>query len=278
MEPNVSDLDDQLRHAASIREFSYSTVEGEHKNNFSRKDYIGLSLFNRCLQTHEATEILVRKSLLDDAWVLVRVLVEHSVNSAYMLFVADEQTADDFADYPNVRRYEELQHLKSTNENLVRQIFSLEDEEKLRQRFEAARARFQNRRGDRWCADDRLYKRASRVDEKISEAMQEEHISFKWIVNSVWRFGGTYVHGAADALADQISETNEAVRIQRKYTCEEAAQVLSSANLSLFLILLLVDLRLGAKNAQIIKLRFAQWIGKECGGPPAASDSAASQS
>jgi hypothetical protein len=95
--------------------------------------------------------------------------------------------------------------------------------------------------------------------------MNERHTSFKWMVNSVWRYGGSYVHGTADALIDQMSETEEGVRIQRTFTREEAAQVLFSANLAFFLILLLVDLRLGGKNAESIKLRFTKWGGEEEG-------------
>jgi hypothetical protein len=70
----------QMEEATRLREFAYTIVEGKHEDIFTRKDYIGLSLFNRCLQTHEATEIVVKHSLIDDAWVLVRALVEHAVN------------------------------------------------------------------------------------------------------------------------------------------------------------------------------------------------------
>jgi hypothetical protein len=268
IESLATDLNHQLQEAAGTREFAYSILEGEHKDDFHRKDYIALSLFNRCLQTHEAIEILVRKSLVDDAWVLVRVLVEHAVNSAYMLQVADARTADDFADYPDFRRYEELQSLKGTDESLIRQVVSVDEENELRQKFEAVRQRFDGRRGDRWSDDDRLHKRAARVDDKISEAKKEKHSEFKWLVNSVWRRSSSYVHGAADALTDQISETGEGVRIQRTYTREESARVTFSANLTLYLILLLVDLRLGGKNAENIKVRFAKWGGQENDYPP----------
>lgn len=63
----AKDLRHQVEHARRIREYAYRILEGEHKNDFQRKDYIGFALFNRCLQTHKATEILVRDSLLDDA-------------------------------------------------------------------------------------------------------------------------------------------------------------------------------------------------------------------
>ena len=258
-ESPAKNLDHQIGHAKNTREYAYRILEGEHKNDFQRKDYIAFALFNRCLQTHEAAEKLVKHSLLDDAWVLARTLVEHAVNCAYMLYVADAKTADDFADYPDYKRYLELQDLKATNDKLAQQIVPAGQEEKLRARYEPIRGRFDGRRGDRWSPDERLYKRAARVDEKISEAQEEGRTDFLWLVNSVWRYGSARVHGSADVLAEHVTETENGIKIQRKYTKGEAAQVLYSANFALFLVLLLVDLRLGGRNAEEIKRRFADW-------------------
>jgi hypothetical protein len=75
----------------------------------------------------------------------------------------------------------------------------------VRKQAELVRQRFQNRRGDQWCVDDRLYKRAARVDGAISKAKGENDTSFKWLVNSVWRHASSHTHGMADALANQVS-------------------------------------------------------------------------
>ena len=104
----------QLNEAASIREFAYSVIKGEHRGPFYRNDYIAFSLFNRCLQAHEASGILAGHSLVDDAWIVVRALVEHAVNCVYMLYVVDYRT-----------------------EAALRVVLSQEDEEKQRIRFEA---------------------------------------------------------------------------------------------------------------------------------------------
>lgn len=256
-----ADLDYQLKHSAAIRQFSYSIFTGEHKGEFLRNDYIGLALFNRCLQTHEAVEVVVRRSLIDDAWVLVRTLVENSVNCAYMIAIADAQTADDYVDYAKFKRYEDLRVLKSTNESLFSQSYSAEDEDVFRKLFESVSPRFQNRRGDRWCVDDRLYKRAARVDAKISEGMGEPHSEYLWIVNSVWRHGGSHVHGMADTPAYQTSPVEDGVVVQRRYEKKEGAAVLHSSNLALYLSALLVDIRLCGKNGDEIKRRLYDWGG-----------------
>ena len=261
--PPAKNLKHQLGHAAGIREYAYRILEGEHKagDGFESKDYIAFALFNRCLQTHEAAEAVIQKPLVDDGWVLVRCLVEYAVNCAYMLQVADAETANNYADYSDYERYKEFEDLRATDENLAGQIVSPEKAEKLRARYEKVRARYDDKRGDRWCKDERLYKRAARVDKRISEAKTEEHTEFLWLVNSIWRYASSYVHGSADSIAAQVTETEDGVKVQRKYSEEEAAEVLYSANFALYLVLLLVDLRLGGKNAQEIKRRYSEWAG-----------------
>ncbi|HXN23387.1 MAG TPA: DUF5677 domain-containing protein [Candidatus Dormibacteraeota bacterium] len=162
----ATDLNHQLEHSAAIRKFAYEKFIGEHAGEFGRADYIAVILFNRCLQTHEATEILARRSFIDDAWVLVRALVEYAVNCLYMMMVADAQTAEDFVDLPKYKRYDNLKRLKRTNENLLRQSYSEEEEEELRQEFDAVSSRFHKKDGDKWCADHNISKRAAKVDEK----------------------------------------------------------------------------------------------------------------
>jgi len=94
MDPNsidslVTNLDHQLEQSVALRKLAYAAVVADHKGEFLRAGYIAAMLFYRGLQTHEAVEILVRQKLVEDARVLVRVLVEHAVNCAYMLVVAD---------------------------------------------------------------------------------------------------------------------------------------------------------------------------------------------
>jgi hypothetical protein len=249
----------QLEEAVRVREFAYSIAEGKHDGHFERKDYIGLSLFNRCLQIHEAAEIIARSSLIDDAWVLIRALVEHAVNSVYMLCVADARTADDFNDYGDYLNYKTLLDLKATDEAVLRGEVTAPEEEKLRLRFEAVRARFDDKRGDKWCIDDAVYKRAAHVDRAVAAARGERRSDLLWLVNSVWRHASTYTHGTARALSDQVRQDGEVVTIRRSYTYEEAAQAMHCANLALYLVLLPVDIRLGAKNAPELNQRLERW-------------------
>ena len=122
----------QLEQADLIREFAYTSLVAEHRGEFHRAQYIAMTQFYRCLQTHEATEILVRQRLIEDARVLVRVLIEHGVDCAYMLTVADAQTGDDFVDYAKYKRYQGIQALKRVDESMARQLVPVEREEQVR--------------------------------------------------------------------------------------------------------------------------------------------------
>jgi Family of unknown function (DUF5677) len=254
------DLKTVLDDARQKREFSYSIFIGTHQGEFHRKEKIALSLYARCLQAHEAIEILVSRSLVDDAWILMRALVEHAINSAYMLLVADAQTADNFAEYSDYTDYEYLQAIKGTDEQAFRHQVSEEQEEKARQRFEKVRGRFKDKRGnDKWCPDGPLWKRADCVDKFIRERTSDETNAFLWLANTAWRMGSAYTHGAASALVDQLRQAGKEITIQRIYTQDEGAKVLHWANFALYIISIPIDIALGGKNVAEINRRNVEW-------------------
>jgi hypothetical protein len=257
-EPRQDEFEFQLKEAGELRAFAYSIVTGKHDDHFERKDYIAIAMFARCLQTHEATEIVIRKSLVDDALVLVRALVEHAVNSVYMLGIADAQTADAFADYGDYLIYEQFLGLKAADPALMSIKVPAQEEEKMRLRYEAVRAKFDGKRGDKWCADDTLYKRASRLDHTLRQP--EVNTEWRLLVNAVWRHASTYTHGTARALAPQMIQEGGITTFQRKYTYGEAEQALQSANTAVYLSLLPIAVRLGAKEVGEIHERFGCWV------------------
>jgi Family of unknown function (DUF5677) len=250
----------QLREAHELREFAYSIAVGKHQDHFERKDYIAFALFSRCLETHEAAELLGRQSLTGDVWVLVRALVEYTVNAVYMLQIADAETADNFNDYQHYLGYKALLDLKGTDEQMLRALVSQEEEEKGRVEFERVRICFDDKRGDKWCGDDALYKRAARVDAAVSRQLGERGSELLWLVNTLWRYASGYTHGMAGPLSDQLEERGEEVWIKRKPTYGEAAKAMQSANSALYLILLPIDVRLGGKHAAELNRRFGAWV------------------
>jgi len=248
----TTNLAHQLEQAPELRKLAYEVIVAEGLRDLSVAQRIALTMFYRSLQTHEAIEILVKQKLVEDARVLVRVLIENEVNCAYMLVVGDEETATDFLKYPRYWNYILMRELKSVDESRFRKHVSVELEDETRKEYEALHARFKDRRKGEWCVDAKLHERARKVDGKLAELFQQPYIAFRWLVNSEWRFAGSHVHGNADALLEQVSQSENVITIEQRYDHEDAAEALYAANLALSLVLPLIDTLLGAKHAPAV--------------------------
>jgi len=255
------DLRVVLSDAKAKRDYYYSIFIGTHDTPVQLKDTVAFALYSRCLQTHEAIEILASNALVDDAWVLLRSMAEHAINSAYMLLIAGDQTARDFADYGKYTDYEYLQAIKGTDERAFRHQVSVETEEQARARHEEVRARYDTKRGmDKWCPDGPLYKRADLVDTFIAQRTRDDDSPFLWLANTAWRMASDYTHGAASVLAEQVQPKEETrVTLQRIYTPEQATAVLNWANFALYIISIPIDIALGGKNVAEINKRNVAW-------------------
>ena len=143
---------------------------------------------------------------------------------------------------------------------MLRQLVSPEEEEKSRLRFEEVRSQFDGKRGDKWCPDDALYKRAARVDAAVSAELGEKRTDLLWLVNTLWRYASVYTHGTAGSLSDHLEDKGEEVWVKRKTTYAEAAKILLSANSALYQVLLPMDVRVGGKNAAKLSAMFNEWV------------------
>lgn len=257
----TTNLDHQLEQAPELRKLAYEVVVAEGLRDLTMAQRIALAMFYRSLQTHEAIEILLNQKLVEDARVLVRVLVEHMVNCAYMLVIGDEETATDFVKYPRYWNYFLMRDLKAVDESRFRKHVSVELEDETRKEYEALLPRFQNRRNGEWCADAKLHQRAAKIDNGFAEFLKQPYNEFRWLVNSEWRFAGSHVHGNADALLEQVSRSENVITIEQKFDAEDAAEALYAANFGLSLVLHLIDGLLGAKNAPAVLARLKKFNG-----------------
>jgi hypothetical protein len=174
--------------------------------------------------------------------------------------VGDEETATDFVEYPRYWNYFLMRGLKSVDESRFRKQVSVELEDETRKEHEALHPRFKDRNGE-WCVDGKLHDRARKVDEKLAELVKPNYIEFRWLVNSEWRLASSHVHGNADALLEQVSRSENVITIEQKYDPEDAAVALYAANLSLSIVLPLIDTLLGAKNAPAVATRLKKFKG-----------------
>jgi hypothetical protein len=143
---------------------------------------------------------------------------------------------------------------------MLRQLVSVDEEEKSRLRSEKVRAQFDDKRGDKWCPDDALYKRAARIDAAVSQQVGEKRSDLLWLVNTIWHYASEYTHGMARPLSDHFEEKEETVVIRRKPTYAEAAKAIRSANTALYHVLLPIDVRLGGKNSAELNRMFEAWV------------------
>lgn len=258
----TANLGHQLEQAPELRNLAYAIIMAEGVRDLTLTQRIALTMFYRSLQTHEAIERLLKEKLVEDARVLVRVLVEHVVNCAYMLLVGDDETASDFIKYPRYWNYFLMRGLKAVDENRFRKNICVELEEEIRKDYEELHPRFKDRRNGEWCVDAKLHVRAAKVDEKLAEFLKQQYIEFRWLVNSEWRFAGSHVHGNADALLEQVSRSGNEITIEQKFDAEDAAEALYAANFALSLVFHPIDSLLGAKNATAISDRLKKFNGR----------------
>ena len=263
VESLTTDLNHQLERAVRLRNLCYDLILAEQKIKMSRAQKLAAIIFYRSLQTHEAVEHLMRQHLVEDARVLVRVVVEHAVNCAYMLLVANDDAANDFIMYPRYHKYELLVDLKSVDENRFRKSVPRELEEEIRRDHESLLPRFKGRRNAEWCFDGPLYKRASKVDERISQEFNEPYIEFRWLVNSEWRFASSHVHGTAESLIDQVTRVEGVTTIEQRFDPVDAAEGLYSANFGLGLATRFIDMLFGAKKSNELMIWSKKFNGRE---------------
>ncbi len=259
----TTNIDHQLEQAPELRKLAYEVIVAEGVRDLTTAQHIALTMFYRSLQTHEAIELLLKEKLVEDARALVRVLVENEVNCAYMLVVGDEETTEDFVKHPRYWKYFLMRDLKAVDETRFRQSVPAELEAEIRKDYEELRPRFEKkpRRNSEWCVDGKLIERAAKVDERFAEFVKQPYIEFRWLVNSSWRFDSSHVHGSADALLEQVSQSGKEITIEQKYDPEDAAEALYIANLALALVLRPIDLLLGAKNVAVVNARLLKFNG-----------------
>lgn len=181
-------------------------------------------------------------------------IVEHAVNSLYLMYVDNDQNTDNYVDYGTYKAFRQCEDLKSKIEMSYPEVNVPDFEPGMRDHFEQIRSKFDGNPGDKWCADDRLYKRAAKLDKIITDSFANgkwiPHMpSFLMIVNSQWRLGNAFVHGTN--LLSEISVKDRHVGLQQAST-KDLAEVLKLANWNVLLLLMHIDAKMGAKYSNEI--------------------------
>ncbi len=237
---------------------SNQVFEGTHRaeTEFTRKDYVFFGLADKGRVTFEAIRVLCEKSLIDDAFCLVRTLIEGIINGAYVAHKGDE-VAKHYADFPDYWNWIEFTQLREVAPETTDET-SREEVEEMERKYDAVKDRYEKFRRGEWCADN-LFQRALALD----TAASRDFNLMRALVNLAWRKASVYVHGTASSIVSRVQETDSGVAIKRTFTKEEAAGVLFMANMAMFALVALVDMRLGKHHQEQWERLYDRWAGNE---------------
>lgn len=252
------DFDHQCAIAVNLTTFANQVFEGTHtaETQFTRKDYVFFGLADKARLTFEAIQVLCERSLIDDAFVLVRAMIEAVINGAYIAHMGD-QAANDYADFPDYWNWIEFTQLQAVAPEITVQTPEEEGQE-MQRKYEAVKDRFAQFRRGEWCRH-KLFERASIID----SAAGKDFNLMRILVNLPWRKASVYAHGTADSIASRVHETETGVAIKRTFKREEAAGVLFMANMAMFTLLAFMDMRLGKRQVDKWHELYDRWGGNE---------------
>jgi hypothetical protein len=253
----TTNFDHQLRIAKELEAFSNEVCQGtiQAENEFTLKDTIFFGLADKNFATFRSIQALLEMGLADDAFALVRVLAECTVNAVYICFSDGDEVAKDYRDFPEFFQWVEYQDLLAASPDAVKDV-SADEVEAMNKAFEAGKSRFQRGRTYDWCAAN-LFQRATDIDQKVDPNWS----LLRMVVNSPWRKASAYVHGTANSITSRVKEEKGGIVIHRQVRPEELGSALYAANLIMFALLAFVDLRLGKHNAEKWRDLHKRWAG-----------------
>jgi hypothetical protein len=167
----VLELRVELDYARKLIQFSETILSGTHhasNGEFTRKDYVPLTLICKACATFEGIVLLVQHGNSDDSLSLLRTLVESTVNSAYLWLKGDE-SADLFADFRSFREWIEYRDLNAL-EPMLTSYLTPEEAREMESHFVELRPKFKNQ--NEWCTEG-LFQRAVYVDEQITSRLKD---------------------------------------------------------------------------------------------------------
>jgi hypothetical protein len=256
----VLELRVELDYARKLIQFSETILSGTHhasNGEFTRKDYVPLTLICKACATFEGIVLLVQHGNSDDSLSLLRTLVESTVNSAYLWLKGDE-SADLFADFRSFREWIEYRDLNAL-EPMLTSYLTPEEAREMESHFVELRPKFKNQND--WCTEG-LFQRAVYVDEQITSRLKDrlspadfeekighEHQNYRILVRLHWRTGSAFVHGTAAALRGRvcISEKGE-IEIGGNRSPVELAWAMFLSNYAMLQLLALANDILGGKH------------------------------
>jgi Family of unknown function (DUF5677) len=115
--PSPHDLDLQQRINRGLLDLTASWAIGVQAGA-KRKHLVFLALSYKCFASAKAIRCLCDQGLYDDAFALLRVIVEGTINAVYIL-KSDDQVAEDYMDYPKFQEWDQLELIRTVAPQLA---------------------------------------------------------------------------------------------------------------------------------------------------------------
>lgn len=221
-------------------------------------------LFLRAERTFSSIRTLARLRMVDDAFALVRTMVEKIINAEYIL-LSDTETALDYVQYGAFRAWRDLEELNSIAPELapkhspefLRELEMMHDRAKTRTLPDGSkRSRFG--RGHDW-TELGLSKRAEFIDNVLSQkfSMKSARVT-RMFYQKTFKKSAIYLHGMWNSVARSLEfrkkaredgEIDGEIGIRIKDTSSGvAADAVNSANLAAVSLILFVGKVFGKRE------------------------------
>ena len=196
----------------------------EHTGDEGFEFVLALGLFFRALRTLGSVRTLVRRNQPDDAFALVRGLLEKIINGAYILMIGWDAAAD-FMHYNAFRAWRDFEDLrkidpaltKKYSDEFLKDLKAYHDSVEYRT-LPNGRKKKRFGRGYDW-TEIGLSERARIADEYIARSLGREKGQWNEILfKTAYREGAAYIHGtfASVARSIKVEEIQEVLGVSFK--------------------------------------------------------------
>lgn len=233
---------------------------------------IAYVLFLRAERTFSSVRMLARVRHVDDAFALVRAMVEKVINAEYIL-LSGTDAALDYIQYSAFREWRDLEEFKGVNPDaapkytteFLEQLRKAHDEAKTRTLSDGSK-RSRYGRGHDWI-EIGLSKRAEFIDEALMKRFSRSFKSTQILYHSTYKKSAAYLHGTWASLARSLEldqsnggtnngdtiEMSVGIRLKDKNP-RIAVEALRTANLAAIATILFISKIFG-------KEKYLDWIG-----------------
>ena len=198
-----------------------TTTEPQTPENLDpRRSCILMSLAAKTFATFQSVQALLKLGMHEDASALLRVMYESAMTATFLAHAADDQTADDYADYFMFRNWRDHELAVQVNPEAAN-AFPPEFLARMKANFEAVQGRY-----DRNWTKLSAEAMALKADDELPSGFKV----FTTLYAAIYRQASAFVHSDVRSIQPLFEETEGKVWIRRTSDPERCAGAMYAAN------------------------------------------------